>query len=167
MRDASANKCGVISSSYEIIANLMFSDEEFLACKEEYVADVMDILNRMAEQEARAILQRYKSLDGAVTYTDLSTQISREINQHYARMFEFFQSNPERCTLPDHLAALRSHMPAMIQDSPLLHDRINRLPEKVKYAILASKLASAMVYAGNDDSLYEDLIDAQLKRITH
>ena len=166
MRDASANKCGVISSSYEIIANLMFSDEEFLECKDAYVADVMDILNRMAEQEARAILQRYKSLDGAITYTDLSTQISREINQHYARMFEFFQSNPERCLLPDHLAALRSHMPAMIQENTQLHDRINRLPEKVKYAILASKLASAMVYAGNDDTLYEDLIDAQLKRIT-
>ena len=167
MRDASANKCGVISSSYEIIANLMFSDEEFLACKEEYVADVMDILNRMAEQEARAILERYKALDGAITYTDLSTQISREINQHYARMFEFFQSNPERCSLPDHLAALRSHMPAMIQNKSELHTRIDRLPEKVKYAILSSKLASAMVYAGNDDSLYEDLIDAQLKRIVH
>jgi len=167
MRDASANKCGVISSSYEIIANLMFSDEEFLACKEEYVADVMDILNHMAEQEARAILKRYKSLDGAITYTDISTQISREINQHYARMFEFFQSNPERCSLPNHLTALRSHMPAMIQNNPSLHPRIDRLPEKVKYAILASKLASAMVYAGNDDSLYEDLIDAQLKRIAH
>ncbi len=167
MRDASANKCGVISSSYEIIANLMFSDEEFLACKEEYVADVMDILNHMAEQEARAILKRYKALDGAITYTDLSTKISREINQHYARMFEFFQSNPERCSLPNHQAALRSHMPAMIQNNAELHSRINRLPEKVKYAILASKLASAMVYAGNDDSLYEDLIDAQLKRIKH
>ena len=167
MRDASANKCGVISSSYEIIANLMFSDEEFLACKDEYVSDVMDILNRMAEQEASAILKRYKALDGAITYTDLSTQISREINQHYARMFEFFQSNPERCDLDDHQAALRSHMPAMIQNDASLHSRINRLPEKVKYAILASKLASAMVYAGNDDSLYEDLIDAQLKRIVH
>ena len=167
MRDASANKCGVISSSYEIIANLMFSDEEFLACKDAYVADVMDILNRMAEQEATAILKRYQALDGAINYTDLSTQISREINTHYARMFEFFQSNPERCSLPDHQAALLSHMPAMIQNDPQLHNRIDRLPEKVKYAILASKLASAMVYAGNDDSLYQDLIDAQLKRISH
>ena len=167
MRDASANKCGVISSSYEIIANLMFSDEEFLACKDEYVADVMTILNRMAEQEARAILQRYKALDGAINYTDLSTKISREINQHYARMFAFFEANPERTSQPDHQAAIRSHMPQMIQNNAQLHDRINRLPSKVKHAILASKLASAMVYAGNDDSLYEDLIDAQLKRISH
>ena len=33
IRDASANKCGVISSSYEIIANLIFSDNEFLENK--------------------------------------------------------------------------------------------------------------------------------------
>ncbi len=167
MRDASANKCGVISSSYEIIANLMFSDAEFLACKEAYVADVMDILNHMAEQEAKAIMHRYKALDGAVTYTELSVQISQEINQHYARMFEFFQANPERCSLPDHQAALRAHMPAMIQNKPELHSRIDRLPAKVKYAILASKLASTMVYTSDDDSLYQDLINAQLKRIVH
>ncbi|PID45387.1 MAG: amino acid dehydrogenase [Proteobacteria bacterium] len=165
MRDASANKCGVISSSYEIIANLMFSDEEFLACKEEYVADVIDILNHMAEQEARAILIRHRELKGAITYTDLSSKLSREINEHYAKMFEFFQANPNRCAQPDHRKALRSHMPALIQNNPGLHDRIDRLPEKVKYAILASKLASSIVYAGNDANLYEDLIDAQLKRV--
>ena len=33
IRDASANKCGVISSSYEIIANLIFSNNEFLENK--------------------------------------------------------------------------------------------------------------------------------------
>ncbi len=165
MRDASANKCGVISSSYEIIANLMMSEEEFLAHKDEYVDDVVVILNRMAEQEAEAILQRYKQQDGAITYTDLSNKISREINAHYARMFEFFQANPERCNQPDHVAAILNHMPAIIRDNKKWHGRIDRLPKKVTYAILASKLASAMVYAGNDDSLYEDLIDAQLKRI--
>ncbi|RVU83359.1 amino acid dehydrogenase [Leucothrix sargassi] len=165
MRDASANKCGVISSSYEIIANLMMSDEEFLANKDQYVEDVIVILNRMAEQEAAAILQRHKQQDGAVTYTDLSNDLSREINAHYARMFEFFQANPERCDRPDHIAAILNHMPAIIRDNKAWHERIERLPKKVTYAILASKLASAMVYAGNDDSLYEDLIDAQLQRI--
>ncbi|PWQ94982.1 NAD-glutamate dehydrogenase domain-containing protein [Leucothrix arctica] len=165
MRDASANKCGVISSSYEIIANLMLSEEEFLANKDEYVDDVIVILNRMAEQEAEAILLRYKQQEGAITYTDLSNKISREINSHYARMFEFFQANPERCNQPNHISAILNHMPSIIRDNKKWHERIDRLPKKVTYAILASKLASAMVYAGNDNSLYEDLIDAQLKRI--
>ena len=35
MRDASANKCGVISSSYEIIANLLLDEDEFLINKKE------------------------------------------------------------------------------------------------------------------------------------
>jgi len=34
MRDSSANKCGVISSSYEIIANLLLTEREFLEQKE-------------------------------------------------------------------------------------------------------------------------------------
>ena len=47
MRDASANKCGVISSSYEIIANLLLSTDEFLAEKGRYVADVLEILETL------------------------------------------------------------------------------------------------------------------------
>ena len=85
MRDASANKCGVISSSYEIIANLMLNDEEFLANKVDYVEDVIGILNAMAEREAVLILKRFKECNGAAPYTDISTDISREINEHYAR----------------------------------------------------------------------------------
>ncbi|HXE95118.1 MAG TPA: NAD-glutamate dehydrogenase domain-containing protein, partial [Dongiaceae bacterium] len=41
MRDASANKCGVISSSYEIIANLLLTEREFMEQKERYVGDVL------------------------------------------------------------------------------------------------------------------------------
>ncbi|NVN90916.1 MAG: NAD-glutamate dehydrogenase, partial [Desulfuromonadales bacterium] len=58
MRDASANKCGVISSSYEIIANLLLSEKEFLAHKDEYVYDVLDILEKRAADEATLILRR-------------------------------------------------------------------------------------------------------------
>ncbi len=165
MRDASANKCGVISSSYEIIANLMLSDEEFLENKEEYVSDVITILNQMAEVEARAVIRRYREQGGSQTYTDISSSISKEINGHYARMFNYFQGNPEQIDLPTHQQAILQHMPAIIRNTPAYHERIGQLPDKVKYAILASKLASAMVYAGDDKSLYADIIDAQLKRV--
>ncbi len=57
MRDASANKCGVISSSYEIIANLLLTEKEFLANKQQYVADVLDILEQRSGDEARLILK--------------------------------------------------------------------------------------------------------------
>ncbi|MFT5259378.1 MAG: glutamate dehydrogenase [Saprospiraceae bacterium] len=167
MRDASANKCGVISSSYEIIANLVFSDEEFLAHKDEYVSDVIDILNQMAEVEARAVIRKYRDLGGSETYTEISSLLSQEINNHYARMFDYFQANPEQLELPKQRKAMLAHMPKIIQNSEEFGKRLQtHLPEKVKYAILASKLASGLVYAGDDASLYADIIEAQLGRVT-
>lgn len=164
MRDASANKCGVISSSYEIIANLTLSEAEFLAHKQQYVSDVIIILNRMAEQEARVIIKRQGEAGGKITYTDISTQVSQEINAHYARMFAYFQANPELVTQANYKNAILAHMPALIRE-PQFQDRISRLPEKVKYAILASKLASSMVYFGDDNTVYGDMIAAQVKRL--
>ncbi len=166
MRDASANKCGVISSSYEIIANLLFSDEEFLANKEEYVSDVIDILNDMAEVEARAVIRKFREQEGSNTYTEISSLLSQEINSHYEQMFNFFESHPEQVALPKQQQAMLEHMPAIIKNSKEFSARLQtHLPEKVKFAILASKLASGLVYAGDDSSLYEDIINAQLSRL--
>lgn len=168
MRDASANKCGVISSSYEIIANLVFSDNEFLEHKEEYVKDVIDILNQMAETEALAVIRKYRELDGSQTYTEISGLLSQEINNHYERMFNYFESNPEQIKMPKQQKAMLAHMPKLIRESSEFAPRIqSNLPEKVKYAILASKLASGLVYAGDDNSLYGDIIEAQLGRVTN
>ncbi|WP_298609443.1 NAD-glutamate dehydrogenase domain-containing protein [uncultured Thiothrix sp.] len=164
MRDASANKCGVISSSYEIIANLTLSEAEFLAHKQQYVSDVIAILNRMAEQEARVVIKRHREAGGKITYTDISTQVSQEINAHYARMFAYFQANPNLVHESAYKQAMLTHMPALIQ-TEAFKERIDRLPEKVKYAILASKLASSMVYFGDDNTVYGDIIEAQVKRL--
>ena len=68
LRDASANKCGVISSSYEIIANLLLREKEFLAHKEECVKDVLTILQRRAANEAELILRRHGEANGKQTY---------------------------------------------------------------------------------------------------
>jgi glutamate dehydrogenase len=164
MRDASANKCGVISSSYEIIANLTLSEAEFLAHKQQYVNDVIAILNQMAEQEARVVIKRQREAGGKITYTDISTQGSQEINAHYARMFAYFQANPHLVHEAAYKQAMLAHMPALIQTEQF-KERIERLPEKVKYAILASKLASSMVYFGDDNTVYGDIIEAQVKRL--
>ncbi|MGB0845587.1 MAG: NAD-glutamate dehydrogenase domain-containing protein [Thiolinea sp.] len=165
MRDASANKCGVISSSYEIIANLLMAEDEFLADKQRYVSDVIDILNRMAEQEARLIIRRHREAAESLTYTEISNQLSHEINAHYAKMFAYFRSRPELVTQERYQRAMLQHLPALINEKSLYRERLGQLPEKVKYAILASKLASAMVYFSDDDAVYEDLIEAQLNRL--
>ena len=164
IRDASANKCGVISSSYEIIANLMLSDEEFLSHKKEYVKDVIGKLNEMSEREANLILERYAENNGAIPYTDISRDISREINEHYARIFSYFSHNPELSEQATFQNAMLLHMPHVIGSTKEFRARITNLPDKVKYAILASKLASAIVYEGDNDSIYGGMIEAQVNK---
>ncbi len=162
IRDASANKCGVTASSYEIIANLMMSEEEFLANKKCYVSDVMDILNEMAEREAHLILKRHSDSNGTLFYTDISNDISREINAHYDRIFDFFQTHPNLVDKEKYQNTILLQLPKLIGSVAYLRNRIQTLPEKVKFAILASKISSSMVYEGDDNSIYGGMIDAQI-----
>merc|ERR1711878_72195 len=41
VKDSSANKCGVITSSYEICASMLLDESEFLNIKDELVEDVL------------------------------------------------------------------------------------------------------------------------------
>jgi len=52
VKDSSANKCGVICSSMEIVASMTLSDDEFLELKPTYVSEVLDRLRELARQEA-------------------------------------------------------------------------------------------------------------------
>jgi glutamate dehydrogenase len=163
MRDASANKCGVISSSYEIIANLLLSDDEFMAEKGRYVNDVLEILEKRAEDEARLILKRRREQPGLLC-TDISDSISTEINGNYSRLFRFFQGRPELPLQPLYRKAILSHLPKMLREEPRFRQRIKRLPQKYLSAILAAEIGSSMVYRGDRDAAFEDEVRLHLLR---
>jgi glutamate dehydrogenase len=146
LRDASANKCGVISSSYEIIANLLFRDEEFLARKPEYVKDVLEILERRAADEANLIFRRRREGGEARSFTEISNAISVEINARKAELFAFFEANPELWSGSQYRAAILAHLPRLVRERPELAARIERLPSKYRSAILAAEIGTAMVY---------------------
>src|SRR5690606_9581952 len=80
IKDSSANKTGVICSSYEIIASLTLSEEEFAEIKDQYVAEVLVILRRKADAEATLLFRAYTQSDGQRTLVQLSLDVSREIN---------------------------------------------------------------------------------------
>ena len=165
MRDASANKCGVISSSYEILANLLLTEEEFLANKEEYVDDVLKILAKRAEEEARVIFDRYHEAGGERLFTDISSDVSREINACYARLFDYFQENPDICAQPLYRRAILDHLPDLLsrQDSPF-RTRISRLPDKIKFAVLASEISSSLVYHGDRQRAFLESVKGHLRK---
>lgn len=164
LRDASANKCGVISSSYEIIANLLMSDKEFLANKEAYVRDVLEILEKRAADEARLILARHKKSAGRLQYTEISGALSTEINAHYARLFDFFQDRIDLIRRPLFRKALLSHLPRLLSGNPKYRARINNLPIKYQCAILASEIASLIIYRGGWQADLESTLKAFLKQ---
>lgn len=165
MRDASANKCGVISSSYEIIANLAMSDAEFIENKKEYVGDVLNILERRAEDEARLIFKRYQEAEGRKLYTEISDNISREINRQYDALFTFFKENPNAYKEPLFQQAIYSHLPDFLSENEIYHERIEQLPKKYLYAILAVEIASSMVYHGNKENDFILLAKGHLNRL--
>ncbi len=165
IRDASANKCGVISSSYEIIANLVMSEEEFIVNKKAYVADVLAILEKRAEDEVHLIFKRYEEAKGQKLYTEISDDISHEINQQYASLFEYFRKNPTVCSDPLFKQAIFSHLPPLLSDNPEYHERIEKLPVKYLYAILAVEIATSMVYQGDKDGDVLWLLKGHLSRL--
>ncbi|MBE2887162.1 NAD-glutamate dehydrogenase domain-containing protein [Geobacter anodireducens] len=163
MRDASANKCGVISSSYEIIANLLLTEKEFMEYKERYVADVLRILEKRAGDEARLILKRRREQPGALC-TEISDSLSTEINANYARLFRFFQARPELCLQPLYRRAILAHLPKIIVAEPRFRRRLAQLPQKYLSAILAAEIGSSMVYRGDRETEFEDMIRLHLMR---
>jgi glutamate dehydrogenase len=146
LRDASANKCGVISSSYEIIGNLLLGEGEFLEHKAVYVKDVLDILERRAVDEARLIFRRHREAGGKRPFTEISEALSGEINKHKARLFAWFEAHPETHGQQPYLGALLAHLPRLVRETPAFRDRVGGLPSKYRSAILAAEIATTMVY---------------------
>ncbi len=165
MRDASANKCGVIASSYEVIANLLMTEKEFVAQKERYVSDVLEILERRAADEARLILSRHLEADGTRLYTEISDDISREINSYYSRLFELFRKRPELSNDPILQKAIFAHLPRLIGESKKYRARVSKMPDKYRYAILASEIASSLVYKSNRETDFVEQVKGHLKRV--
>ncbi|MSM40545.1 MAG: amino acid dehydrogenase [Geobacter sp.] len=163
MRDASANKCGVISSSYEIIANLLLSPEEFMSNKERYVRDVLEILEKRAEDEARLILARRRT-QPELLCTEISDALSTEINGAYAQLFRFFQNRPHLCLQPLFRRAILSHLPRILREEPRYRRRIGKLPPKYLFAILAAEIGSSMVYQGDREANFEETIRLHLAK---
>ena len=167
LRDSSANKCGVISSSYEIIANLIMSQDEFIAHKQDYVDDVLSILQQRARDEVRLIFKRHQKAEGRLLFTQISEDISHEINDLYQQLFSYFCTNPQASEEPLFKQAILAHLPHFLQTNSDYHSRIDQLPAKYRYAILAVELATSMVYHGNKENDFIFLLKGHLSRRYH
>lgn len=146
IKDSSANKTGVICSSYEIIASLTLSIEEFLAIKDVYVTQVIEILRQKADAEAKLLFQEYSLQGGRKTLVELSMAISRQINDVTDIILEALTAM-EQQVLEDPLyqEMIYRHVPRILVEK-YKERLLTRLPHAHQIAILAAYIASYIVY---------------------
>jgi glutamate dehydrogenase len=147
---SSANKCGVICSSYEVLAGLTLSSEEFLAIKDEYVAQVLDILRQRAAAEAQLLVREYKAQGGARPLTAITVDLSKEINTLADLLHARLDKDVQRAEDIRHDPALYGVLLAYCP--PVLAQRyadrlIERVPLGHLLALLSAATASRIVYA--------------------
>lgn len=144
IKDSSANKTGVICSSFEVLCGLALSDAQFMANKPVLVQEIMERLKQCAANEANLLLRTHQETGEFLTL--ISEQISERINQFTYQLLDYLDPiawdndprNPlTRCYLNYCLPTLRHHF-----QQAMLHE----IPEHHKKAIIACHIAAQVVY---------------------
>ena len=153
IKDSSANKCGVICSSFEIGACMILDEQEFLAIKPEFVEQVLDRLRELARQEAELLIAEHRR-HPETSLPQLSTKLSRIINASAPAIMASIASwSAEDLESANQL--VRDHLPQILQDTG--GDRVwTHLPERYRHWMMAKRLASGMAYREGIDYL-EDM----------
>ena len=144
VKDSSANKCGVITSSCEVSASMMLTTEEFMANKKEIVADVITRLHEAARDEAELLFREFKHFPGALPH--FSERISNAINFVTDKVVERLANAPnEEAMLAELRPLLKGHLPKKIVE--MKWDVVDeKLPKTYQRYAIAAILASRLVY---------------------
>jgi glutamate dehydrogenase len=146
IKDSSANKGGVCASSYEIIACLILKPEEFYEIKNTYVAQVLDIIKKNADLEAKMLFREWNTKKSETNLVKLSYDISFAINRGKDIIMDFFNQMPADVLSSEKFSyVLLKHCPAILVEK--YQDRIlKQLPKAHKIAILSAAMASHLIY---------------------
>jgi len=146
-RDSSANKCGVVSSSYEILAGLSMTDEQFIKVKAELAKNILARLEKIANDEARCMLEYFVANGRKIRLTAISELVSKKINQYTDEMAAYLApldlSKPENKKLFDIFV---NYIPECIRRD-YLEQAIRRVPDMHKKAIISTHIACMLVYS--------------------
>lgn len=161
VKDSSANKCGVICSSMEIIAGMLLSEEQFLAIKSDYVEQVLETLCSLADIESISLFNENTRMPD-LTLPEISVRISEQIirvgdiidasidqwsDREQALADEFI-----RCYLPKSLVAASGE------------SLFERIPKTYRKQLIASILSSRIVYREGCQNL-ESMREESLARL--
>ena len=158
VKDSSANKCGVICSSYEIAASLLVDEQTFLEIKETFVKDVLEQLRRLARREAMILFSHYRRRPH-VPLSKVSSQLSDTINRLKDSVITQLE-NMDSAQLSKATRLVEEHLPKSLVDAAGA-EAIASLPTAYCNRIIASVLASEIVYREGIDG-FVDVSEPQL-----
>ena len=142
VKDSSANKAGVITSSYEICAAMLLSESEFFENKKQIVSEVLTKLHEYSRLEAELLFREFKNYPGSLPYH--SKVVSGAVNavKDALNVAMVTLSEEDKAKL---LPLFRAHLPKTMVD--LSFDKVlERVPAAYINNALSSCLAAKLVY---------------------
>jgi len=143
LKDSSANKAGVSCSSYEVVASMLLSKDEFMAIKEELVEDVLVKLRESAQVEAELLFREFRA-EPSCSMDKYSHKISDTINRASDAVFEALKNNYDIIDDEMRNRLMKDSLPAKLVE--VASDRLEDLPKLYIMSMMGAKLGSKMVY---------------------
>jgi glutamate dehydrogenase len=146
IKDSSANKGGVICSSFEVLTGLTLSEEEFLSNKKQLVEEILKHIENCCRDEALLLLKNHEEKKQTVFLSDVSEQISEIINRYSYELLDYFE-HIELSKDPNEpfIRCLLNYCPPFLVKN--FSDRIlKNIPDIHKKAIISCTIASRLVY---------------------
>jgi len=144
IKDSSANKGGVICSSFEVLSGLIMTEEEFLRDKPELVKEILQIIEDRARDEARLLLQTFQ--DTGEFLTDLSEKISERINTYAYQLLDYLQPTSLPTSTEDPLIRCLLHYCPPLLRKHYTKRILTDLPDIHKKAVISCYIAQRLVY---------------------
>jgi glutamate dehydrogenase len=150
IKDSSANKCGVICSSFEIIASMLLSEEEFLSVKDRFIQQVLVRLRELARREADLLMRLHRS-HPHVPLPDMSTRIS-QVMLRCADAIETAIEQVAQEDWPIFQQLVIDHLPPILVE--VAGERLwASTPRRYLTGIMAKSLAARIVYREGFEAL--------------
>lgn len=162
IKDSSANKCGVICSSFEVLASMLLTEPEFLQHKLTYVGQVVERLRELAQAEACLLFREHKRRPD-LSLPELSIRLSR-VMLRTAEAVAQTGVDPLEDQNGGTREVFEGYLPALLRQ--VAGDRYHQVPPDYRRRIVASSLAGKIVYREGitylEDLPYEALSELAL-----
>ena len=142
IKDSSANKCGVVCSSFEVLASMLLSESEFLEHKPEFVSQVIERLRYLARCEAQLLFREHKRRPDLCLPT-LSVRLS-QVMLRTAEAVAEASVDPLTDLEGGTQEVLQAYLPPVLLR--LASDRLVQVPRDYRQRIVACTLAGKIVY---------------------